>query len=143
MSVIHALKAADVFLFNNNTPLFLQFGFRKWKASVTEKPIEDQSEIMKELHSDLSIVKAQERLGSVCLFFILQLCLTPARSYMQIRVSYTKELTCICDFCLFSGSVVTFGNVCYVFLFGWWIALIYILISAVMFLTVAGAAYGM
>lgn len=62
---------------------------------------------------------------------------------MQIHVSYTKELTCICDFYLFSGSVVTFGNVCYVFLFGWWIALIYILISAVMFLTVAGAAYGM
>ncbi|XP_005733484.1 cation/H+ exchanger protein 1 [Pundamilia nyererei] len=79
-----------------------KFGFRKWKASVTEKPIEDQSEIMKELHSDLSIVKAQERLG----------------------------------------SVVTFGNVCYVFLFGWWIALIYILISAVMFLTVAASAYG-
>lgn len=142
MSVIHALKAAGVFLFNNNTPLFLQFGFRKWKASVTEKPIEDQSEIMKELHSDLSIVKAQERLGSFCLFFILELCLTPARSYMQIRVSYAKELTCVCDFCL-SGSVVTFGNVCYVFLFGWWIALIYILISAVMFLTVVASAYGM
>ncbi|TNN65185.1 putative cation exchanger [Liparis tanakae] len=31
-----------------------KFGFRKWKGHVTEKPIEDQSDIIKELHSDLS-----------------------------------------------------------------------------------------
>lgn len=39
---------------------FLQFGFRKWKGNVTEKPIEDQSDIIKELYSDLRTVKPQE-----------------------------------------------------------------------------------
>lgn len=39
-----------------------QFGFRKWKGNVTEKPIEDRSDIDKELHTDLSIVKQQEGL---------------------------------------------------------------------------------
>uniref|UniRef100_G3Q824 Cation/H+ exchanger protein 1 n=1 Tax=Gasterosteus aculeatus TaxID=69293 RepID=G3Q824_GASAC len=43
-----------------------KFGFRKWKGNVTEKPIEDQSDIIQELHSDLSIVKPQE--GSVATF---------------------------------------------------------------------------
>ncbi|KAK9525701.1 hypothetical protein VZT92_016385 [Zoarces viviparus] len=43
-----------------------KFGFRKWKGNVTEKPIEDRSDIIKELHSDLSIVRPQE--GSVATF---------------------------------------------------------------------------
>uniref|UniRef100_A0A8C2ZCT4 Cation/H+ exchanger protein 1 n=1 Tax=Cyclopterus lumpus TaxID=8103 RepID=A0A8C2ZCT4_CYCLU len=43
-----------------------KFGFRKWKGHVTEKPYEDQSDIIKELHSDLSFVKLQE--GSVATF---------------------------------------------------------------------------
>ncbi|XP_070785233.1 cation/H+ exchanger protein 1 [Enoplosus armatus] len=77
-----------------------KFGFRKWKGNVTEKPIEDRSDVVKELYSDLSIVKPQE------------------------------------------GSVVTFGNIVYVFLFGWWISLIYFLICPVMFLTIFGAPYG-
>ncbi|XP_054480668.1 cation/H+ exchanger protein 1 isoform X2 [Anoplopoma fimbria] len=77
-----------------------KFGFRKWKGNVTEKPIEDRSDIIKELYSDLSIVKPQE------------------------------------------GSVVTFGNIVYVILFGWWISLIYFLICPVMFLTIFGAPYG-
>uniref|UniRef100_A0A3B4TIR9 Cation/H+ exchanger protein 1 n=1 Tax=Seriola dumerili TaxID=41447 RepID=A0A3B4TIR9_SERDU len=77
-----------------------KFGFRKWKGNVTEKPIEDRSEIIKELYSDLSIVKPRE------------------------------------------GSVVTFGNIIYVFLFGWWISLIYFLICPIMFLTILGAPYG-
>lgn len=38
----------------------LQFGFRKWKGHVTERPIEDQSDIIKELYSDLSIIKAKD-----------------------------------------------------------------------------------
>ncbi|XP_013888918.1 cation/H+ exchanger protein 1 isoform X1 [Austrofundulus limnaeus] len=77
-----------------------KFGFRKWKGNVTEKPIEDRSDIDKELHTDLSIVKQQE------------------------------------------ASVVTFGNIAYVFLFGWWVSLFYILICPVMFLTICGASYG-
>ncbi|PWA18287.1 hypothetical protein CCH79_00017809, partial [Gambusia affinis] len=77
-----------------------KFGFRKWKGNVTEKPIEDRSDIDKELHTDLSIVKNTE------------------------------------------APVVTFGNIVYVFLFGWWISLIYLLICLVMFLTVFGVPYG-
>uniref|UniRef100_A0A4W6FBM0 Cation/H+ exchanger protein 1 n=1 Tax=Lates calcarifer TaxID=8187 RepID=A0A4W6FBM0_LATCA len=77
-----------------------RFGFRKWKGNVTEKPIEDRSDTIKELYSDLSVVKPQE------------------------------------------GSVVTFGNIVYVFLFGWWISLIYLLICPFMFLTIFGIPYG-
>ncbi|XP_028426329.1 cation/H+ exchanger protein 1 isoform X2 [Perca flavescens] len=77
-----------------------KFGFRKWKGNVTEKPIEDRSDIIKGLYSDLSIVKPQ------------------------------------------GGPVVTFGNIVYVILFGWWISLIYFIICPVMFLTIFGAPYG-
>ncbi|KAM7378247.1 hypothetical protein PAMA_013237 [Pampus argenteus] len=42
-----------------------KFGFRKWKGNVTEKPIEDRSDVVKELYSDLSIVKPRE--GKLCL----------------------------------------------------------------------------
>ncbi|TWW64667.1 hypothetical protein D4764_22G0003140 [Takifugu flavidus] len=31
-----------------------KFGFRKWKGNVTEKPIEDRSDVIKELYSDLN-----------------------------------------------------------------------------------------
>lgn len=37
--------------------LCLQFGFKKWKSHVTERPWEDRSEIVKELYSDLNIVR--------------------------------------------------------------------------------------
>ncbi|XP_069021063.1 cation/H+ exchanger protein 1 [Embiotoca jacksoni] len=77
-----------------------KFGFRKWKGNVTERPIEDRSEVIKELYSDLVTVKPQE------------------------------------------GSVITFGNLSYTFLFGWWISLFYILICLLMFLTIFGAPYG-
>ncbi|XP_030296165.1 cation/H+ exchanger protein 1 isoform X2 [Sparus aurata] len=77
-----------------------KFGFRKWKAHVTERPIEDQSDLIKELYSDLTVVKPRE------------------------------------------GSVLTLGNILYVFLFGWWISLIYLLICPVMCLTIFGVPYG-
>uniref|UniRef100_A0AAQ5XKL6 Cation/H+ exchanger protein 1 n=1 Tax=Amphiprion ocellaris TaxID=80972 RepID=A0AAQ5XKL6_AMPOC len=77
-----------------------KFGFRKWKGHVTERPIEDRSDIVKELYSNLSVVKPQE------------------------------------------GQLVTFGNVIYVFLFGWWISLIYFLVGLVMFGTIFGCRYG-
>ncbi|XP_071386760.1 cation/H+ exchanger protein 1 [Centroberyx affinis] len=77
-----------------------KFGFRKWKGNVTERPIKDRSDIVKELYSDLNTVKPQ------------------------------------------AGSVITCGNIAYVFLFGWWISLIYFLICPVMFLTICGAPYG-
>ncbi|NXO79453.1 VNX1 protein, partial [Sitta europaea] len=77
-----------------------KFGFKKWKSHVTARPWEDRSEIVKELYSDLNVVR-----GS-------------------------------------GGSTLTCGNVLYLLLFGWWLSLLYVLVAAVMFLTVLGAPYG-
>lgn len=41
-----------------------QFGFRKWKSHVTERPIEDRSEVVKELYSELNIIKAHTGPGT-------------------------------------------------------------------------------
>ncbi|XP_034434071.1 cation/H+ exchanger protein 1 isoform X5 [Hippoglossus hippoglossus] len=40
------------------------------------------------------------------------------------------------------GLVVSFGNIIYVVLFGWWISLFYFLVCPIMFLTILGAPYG-
>jgi hypothetical protein len=32
-------------------------GFRKWKSHVTERPFEDRSEAVKELYSELNVIK--------------------------------------------------------------------------------------
>uniref|UniRef100_A0A452GZC2 Cation exchanger C521.04c n=1 Tax=Gopherus agassizii TaxID=38772 RepID=A0A452GZC2_9SAUR len=77
-----------------------KFGFKKWKSHVTARPWEDRSEIVKELYSDLNVVKSPR------------------------------------------GSTVTCGNILYLLLFGWWLSLLYLLVSALMFLTVLGAPYG-
>nr|XP_032636816.1 putative cation exchanger C521.04c isoform X1 [Chelonoidis abingdonii] len=77
-----------------------KFGFKKWKSHVTARPWEDRSEIVKELYSDLKVVKSPR------------------------------------------GSTVTCGNILYLLLFGWWLSLLYLLVSALMFLTVLGAPYG-
>uniref|UniRef100_A0A673IX26 Putative cation exchanger C521.04c n=1 Tax=Sinocyclocheilus rhinocerous TaxID=307959 RepID=A0A673IX26_9TELE len=34
-----------------------KFGFRKWKSHVTERPFEDRSNIVKELYSELNVIK--------------------------------------------------------------------------------------
>uniref|UniRef100_A0A674EPJ5 Cation/H+ exchanger protein 1 n=1 Tax=Salmo trutta TaxID=8032 RepID=A0A674EPJ5_SALTR len=36
-----------------------RFGFRKWKSHVTERPIEDRSDIVRELYSELNFVRPQ------------------------------------------------------------------------------------
>uniref|UniRef100_A0A8C1P128 Cation/H+ exchanger protein 2 n=1 Tax=Cyprinus carpio TaxID=7962 RepID=A0A8C1P128_CYPCA len=77
-----------------------KFGFRKWKSHVTERPFEDRSSIVKELYSELNVIKPYS-----------------------------------------VGSLFTCGNVLYVFLFGWWIALVYVLVGLLMFLTVFGVPY--
>ncbi|RMB90003.1 hypothetical protein DUI87_33615 [Hirundo rustica rustica] len=76
-----------------------KFGFKKWKSHVTARPWEDRSEIVKELYSDLNVIR-----GS-------------------------------------GGSTLTCGNVLYLLLFGWWLSLLYVLVAAVMFVTVMGAPY--
>uniref|UniRef100_A0A8C1Z4I7 Cation/H+ exchanger protein 2 n=1 Tax=Cyprinus carpio TaxID=7962 RepID=A0A8C1Z4I7_CYPCA len=77
-----------------------KFGFRKWKSHVTERPFEERSSIVKELYSELNVIKPYS-----------------------------------------VGSLFTCGNVLYVFLFGWWIALVYVLVGLLMFLTVFGIPY--
>lgn len=37
--------------------LSLQFGFKKWKSHITARPWEDRSEIVKELYSDLNVIR--------------------------------------------------------------------------------------
>ncbi|KFW72040.1 hypothetical protein AS28_01973, partial [Pygoscelis adeliae] len=39
-------------------------------------------------------------------------------------------------------STVTCGNVLYLLLFGWWLSLLYVLVAAMMFITVVGAPFG-
>ncbi|XP_067358061.1 uncharacterized protein [Channa argus] len=36
-----------------------RFGFRKWKSHVTARPLEDRSEVVKELYSELNIIKPE------------------------------------------------------------------------------------
>ncbi|XP_063052090.1 uncharacterized protein cax2 [Engraulis encrasicolus] len=77
-----------------------KFGFRKWKSHVTERPFEERSEVVKELYSDLRVIKPH------------------------------------------TGSLISLGNILYVLLFGWWIALVYALVSLLMFSTLIGIPYG-
>lgn len=77
-----------------------KFGFRKWKSHVTERPFEDRSDIVKELYSELSIIKPN------------------------------------------TGSLCTCGNVLYIFLFGWWISVVYLLVGIMMYITIIGAPHG-
>ena len=44
--------------------LFLQFGFRKWKSHVTQRPMEDRSVEVRELYSELNVVKPQDDRGT-------------------------------------------------------------------------------
>ncbi|XP_042191323.1 cation/H+ exchanger protein 1 isoform X3 [Callorhinchus milii] len=76
-----------------------KFGFKKWKSHVTQRPWEDRSAIVKELYSDLNVLKH-------------------------------------------SGTLFTCGNLLYVLLFGWWVSLLYLLVSALMFITIVGIPYG-
>ncbi|XP_039990085.1 putative cation exchanger C521.04c isoform X2 [Xiphias gladius] len=43
-----------------------RFGFRKWKSHVTERPFEDRSEVVKELYSELNVIKPYSGPGKLC-----------------------------------------------------------------------------
>lgn len=52
---IHGITGGNV---SNDLFMFVcQFGFRKWKSHVTERPIEDRSDVVKELYSELNYIK--------------------------------------------------------------------------------------
>ncbi|PWA14183.1 hypothetical protein CCH79_00012359 [Gambusia affinis] len=79
-----------------------RFGFRKWKSHVTARPFEDRSDVVKELYSELNVIKPHSG----------------------------------------PGHLITFGNLVYVLLFGWWVSLAYFLVGILMFITVIGLPYG-
>uniref|UniRef100_A0A3Q1BSA1 Sodium/calcium exchanger membrane region domain-containing protein n=1 Tax=Amphiprion ocellaris TaxID=80972 RepID=A0A3Q1BSA1_AMPOC len=43
-----------------------RFGFRKWKSHVTERPFADRSEVVKELYSELNVIKPHAGPGKLC-----------------------------------------------------------------------------
>lgn len=45
---------------------FYQFGFRKWKSHVTERPFEGRSDVVKELYSELNVIKPHSGPGMFC-----------------------------------------------------------------------------
>lgn len=52
-----------------------QFGFRKWKSHVTERPFEDRSEVVKELYSDLKVIKPHTSPGiGYCVCVVCEVC---------------------------------------------------------------------
>nr|XP_031362620.1 putative cation exchanger C521.04c [Lonchura striata domestica] len=105
-----------------------KFGFKKWKSHVTERPWEDRSEIVKELYSDLNVIRGSGgwvALGTPqCGFGQLQVTMVPPGAFPP------------------AGSTLTCGNVLYLLLFGWWLSLLYVLVAAMMFITIVGAPYG-
>ncbi|NXP79444.1 VNX1 protein, partial [Ramphastos sulfuratus] len=95
-TTLTAENAVEAHKLSNN----YKFGFKKWKSHVTARPWEDRSEIVKELYSDLNVIRSS------------------------------------------GGSTMTCGNVLYLLLFGWWLSLLYVLLAAVMLITIVGAPYG-
>lgn len=58
-----------------NVRCVCQFGFRKWKSHVTERPFEDRSEVVKELYSELNIIKPHSGTGCCpCLLTLYSNC---------------------------------------------------------------------
>ncbi|GAB1597580.1 low affinity vacuolar monovalent cation/H(+) antiporter-like [Argonauta hians] len=77
------------------------FGFKKWKSHISTRPVENRSEIVRDLYSDVN------------------------KPSLPVRVSTLRPT-----------------NVIYVFFIGWWLSLVYVLASIVMFLTYFGRSYG-
>ncbi|NWI58466.1 VNX1 protein, partial [Calyptomena viridis] len=103
-----------------------KFGFKKWKSHVTARPWEDRSEIVKELYSDLNVIRGSGGgwpWGHLWLWAAAGDRVPPGAS-------------------LPAGSTLTCGNVLYLLLFGWWLSLLHVLVAAGMFVTIVGAPYG-
>eukprot|EP00911_Craspedida_sp_UC1_P000793 UC1_evm1s606 len=78
------------------------FGMYKWKSHVTQRPIYERSEAVKELYK-------------------------PPTRYRPVSRN---------------ESTLSAGNLLYAVLFGWWVALIYVVCGILMYLTVVGRDYG-
>lgn len=92
--------------------------------------------MVKELYSDLSIVKPQEGPFEFIHQNLMQSNIRALAAKKTHKKTHKMSFWCI------SGSVVTLGNIVYVILFGWWISLTYVVICPVMFLTIIAAPYG-
>ncbi|OCT89276.1 hypothetical protein XELAEV_18017896mg [Xenopus laevis] len=64
----------------------------------------------------------------------------PWEDRSEIVKELYSELNTVKTYC---ESLITFGNILYVILFGWWITLLYLLVSALMFFTIIGTPYGL
>ncbi|NXM06065.1 VNX1 protein, partial [Tyrannus savana] len=104
-----------------------KFGFKKWKSHVTARPWEERSDIVKELYSDLTVLRGPAGGAGD----------SPA-ALGGPRVPGGPS----CAPSIPAGSTVTCGNVLYLLLFGWWLSLLHGLVAAGMFLTVVGAPHG-
>ena len=64
---------------------------------------------------------------------------------LSLSCSFTCPflLTCTMYFVLFSEPGLVVFNIVYVILFGWWQALLYLLLGIIMYLTIVGRQYGM
>lgn len=98
---------------------------------MTARPWEDRSEIVKELYSDLNVIRGSggewpwgQPMWWQRGFGMVQVTMVPSDAFSP------------------AGSTVTCGNVLYLLLFGWWLSFIYVLMAAMMFITIVGAPYG-
>ena len=82
-------------------------------------------------------------LEKVFFFFLKKKKMFYSNEVEEVLNTYSGTITCVCVFSSLTGSVLTLGNILYVFLFGWWISLIYLLICPVMCLTIFGVPYGL
>lgn len=56
-----------------------KFGFRKWKSHVTERPFEKRSDIVKELYSELNVIKPHSGLTKLFLISFCSTCIVSVK----------------------------------------------------------------
>lgn len=60
----------------------------------------------------------------------------------SFHLKYVRSLMFLLSIPLLSGQFITFGNIVYVFLFGWWVSLAHLLVGTLMFMTIIGIPHG-
>uniref|UniRef100_A0AAR2JEQ1 Cation/H+ exchanger protein 1 n=1 Tax=Pygocentrus nattereri TaxID=42514 RepID=A0AAR2JEQ1_PYGNA len=97
-TTIHAENEVEAHKLANN----YKFGFRKWKSHVTERPIEDRSDIVKELHSELNFIKPQKVVSIGNVLYVL---------FFGWWISSVYVLVGLLMFCTIIG--IPYGKLCW------------------------------
>ncbi|KAI1239561.1 hypothetical protein IHE44_0012687 [Lamprotornis superbus] len=87
----------------------------------------------------------QQHSEEVCESCVVKTTLTAENAVEANKLSNNYKVgggTHGCSWRAVMGSTLTCGNVLYLLLFGWWLSLLYVLVAAVMFITIMGAPYG-